>query len=65
MGGRIKMSLRDSVIQQIKDRKLKLEMGEVNSIPSPFQRFSNDFIGIEQSTYYLITSFTKGKLVVT
>lgn len=60
MGGRIEMSLTDSVIQQIKERKLRLEKGEVNSIPSPFQRFSNDFIGIEQSTYYLITSFTKG-----
>lgn len=59
------MSLTNSVIQQIKERKLRLEKGEVNSIPSPFQRFSNDFIGIEQSTYYLITSFTKGKLVVT
>lgn len=34
--------------------------GYINCIPSPFKRFSNDFIGIEQSTFYTITSFTKG-----
>ena len=34
--------------------------GGVNTIPSPFRRFSQDFLGWEQSTYYIVTSFTKG-----
>ena len=54
------MSLREKVIQNFRDRRQKLLDGGVNSIPSPFVRFSNDFIGIEQGTYYLVTSYTKG-----
>lgn len=54
------MSLREKVIQNFRDRRQKLLDGGVNSIPSPFIRFSNDFIGIEQGTYYLVTSYTKG-----
>lgn len=34
--------------------------GGINSIPSPFVRFRGDFLGWEQGTYYLVTSFTKG-----
>ena len=48
-------------MQAKRQRSLK---GYINCIPSPFRRFSNDFIGIEQNTYYTVTSFTKGKLVV-
>ena len=44
------MSLREKVIQNFRDRRQKLLDGGVNSIPSPFVRFSNDFIGIEQGT---------------
>lgn len=58
------MSLREKVIQNFRDRRQKLLDGGVNSIPSPFVRFSNDFIGIEQGTYYLVTSYTKGKAVL-
>lgn len=54
------MSLREKVVQSFRDRRQKLLDGGFNSIPSPFVRFSNDFIGIEQSTYYLVTSYTKG-----
>lgn len=34
--------------------------GYINSIPTPFRRFKEDFVGIEQGTYMAITSFTKG-----
>lgn len=54
------MKLREKVIQHFIERREKLLSGGVNSIPSPFIRFSNDFIGLEQATYYLFTSFTKG-----
>lgn len=54
------MSLREKVIQHFIERREKLLAGGVNSIPSPFPRFSNDFIGLEQATYYIFTSFTKG-----
>lgn len=47
--------------QSLIKRKQNVESGNVNSIPSPFPRFRNDFVGLEQSTYSIITSFTKGK----
>lgn len=53
-------SLTDRVLLELKNRRDRVLNGNINSIPSPFKRFSNDFIGIEQSTYYTITSFTKG-----
>lgn len=54
------MSLRQEAIDYIKSRRQRLLDGGINSIPSPFKRFKNDFIGWEQGTYYLCTSFTKG-----
>lgn len=56
------ISLKDRVIQNLIDRRERILNGQLNCIPSPFKRFSGDFIGIEQSCYYTITSFTKGKL---
>ena len=53
--------LRKKVIGKIKERRQRILDGNVNSIPSPFSRFSNDFIGLEQSTYYILTSYTKGR----
>lgn len=53
-------TLRGRVIKELEDRRNRLLSGQINTIPSPFKRFSNDFIGIEQSTYYCVTSFTKG-----
>lgn len=54
------MSLREQVIERFRKRRQNLIDGNVNSIPSPFQRFSDDFIGLEQGTYYLFSSYTKG-----
>lgn len=54
------MTLREKVLYNLKDRRQRLLEGKINCIPSPFKRFENDFIGIEQSCYTTITSFTKG-----
>ena len=54
------MTLRERAIKNLEERRERILNGQINSIPSPFKRFSEDFIGIEQSTYYLITSATKG-----
>ena len=58
-------SLRTRVVKNLNDRRQRILDGQLNCIPSPFKRFNEDFIGIEQSCYYTITSFTKGKLVLT
>lgn len=54
------LSLRDRVVANLADRRQRILDGQLNCIPSPFKRFSEDFIGIEQSCYYTVTSFTKG-----
>ena len=59
------LSLRDRVVANLVDRRQRILEGQLNCIPPPFKRFSEDFIGIEQSCYYTVTSFTKGKLVLT
>lgn len=53
-------TLRERVIENLNSRRQRVLDGQLNCIPSPFKRFSEDFIGIEQSCYYTITSFTKG-----
>lgn len=52
--------LYDSTLKEIKGKRQKILDGGVNCIPSPFKRFIEDFCGVEQSTYYCVTSFTKG-----
>lgn len=47
-------------IEDLKKRRQNLLNGNINSIPTPFKRFENDFIGIERACYYCITSYTKG-----
>ena len=53
------MSLTERVIGSLQYRRDRLVNGDINSIPSPFPRFSEDFIGIEQGKYYLVTGSTK------
>ena len=53
-------SLRERVIAGLEERRMRILEGKLNCIPSPFKRFSNDFIGLEQSCYFTVTSFTKG-----
>ncbi len=47
-------------MEQLDSRRDRILNGGVNCIPSKYKRFQNDFCGPEQSTYYVITSFTKG-----
>ena len=54
------MSLREETNQMLRVRRQRLIEGGINTIPSPFKRFSRDFLGLEQSTYLIISSFTKG-----
>lgn len=54
------MSIIDRTLDYFKRRREKLLNGGINSIPSPFIRFQNDFVGIEQGKYYVVTSSTKG-----
>lgn len=54
------MSLVDRTLDYFKSRRERLLNGSINSIPSPFKRFRNDFIGIEQGKYICVTSSTKG-----
>lgn len=52
-------NLIDRVIEYIKNRKEKIEKGEINCIPLPFGRFRSELVGIEQGTYYLVSGLTK------
>jgi len=52
-------SLIKRVRQSLNDRRNRLIDGKINCIPSPFKRFSNDFVGIEQGKYYVVTGNTK------
>lgn len=54
------MELYNRTIKNIEDKRANLINGGINSIPSPFIRFNNDFVGVEQRTYFCITSTTKG-----
>jgi hypothetical protein len=53
-------NLTDRVIENLRRRREKVMGGGINSIPLPFPRFRNDWPGIEQGKYYLVTAATKG-----
>lgn len=53
-------ALREKVLSIFKERRQRIFDGKINSIPTPFKRFSNDFIGFEKGTYMIVTSYTKG-----
>lgn len=52
-------SLVSRVVENLQSRRNRIINGQINCIPSPFNRFSNDFVGIEQGCYYVITGGTK------
>lgn len=54
------LELTTRIKNNIVERRERLYSNKVNSIPSPFVRFRNDFLGIEQKKEYVISSFTKG-----
>lgn len=49
----------DRIINNLKERRERILSGEVNCIPSSFSRFRDDFVGVEQGKYYLISAATK------
>lgn len=53
------MGLVKRTLNNLQDRRDKVLSGGINSIPSPFKRFSDDFIGVEQGKYYVVTGNTK------
>ena len=50
----------DRTLQDIENRRNNLLEGGINSIPTPFKRYEEDLLGIEQATYYCVTATTKG-----
>lgn len=60
------MSLKERVLEDLIKRRDNVLNGNINCIPSPFSRFRNDFIGIMQGCYYLISGSAKsGKTKLT
>lgn len=53
------MNLYVRTLEKIEERKRRNLSGEFNCIPSPFPRFSTDFVGIEKGRYYLVTGVAK------
>lgn len=53
------MTLVERTLKYLQNRRDRLLNGGVNSIPSPFTRFSDEFIGIEQKKYYVVTGNQK------
>lgn len=53
------MSILVSLLEDLEKRRERNEQGEFNCIPSPFARFSNDFVGVERGKYYLVTGVAK------
>lgn len=46
-------------INYLEHKRETIIRGGINCIPPPFYRFSNDFIGVTQGTYYIVTGATK------
>ncbi len=53
------MSLIQETIEYLNQRRQNLLEGKINCIPSPFKSFVQDFVGLEQETYYCITGAQK------
>ena len=53
------MSLVQRVLSNLEERRQRVLRGDINCIPSPFKGFQQDFPGIEQGKYYLISGASK------
>lgn len=53
------MSLIQRVLTNLEARRQRILRGDINCIPSPFCAFRNDFPGIEQGKYYLLSGGSK------
>ena len=52
-------TLVNRTLEYLQTRRDKILSGGINSIPSPFVRFRDAFVGIEQGKYYCVTGSTK------
>lgn len=41
------LGLKDRVINSLEEKRDRILSGKINSIPSPFSRFADDFLGVE------------------
>lgn len=53
-------SLIDRTLGYLKKRRLNIDNGNINSIESPFPRYSDYLVGVEQATYYIVTGYSGG-----
>ena len=53
------METTERILRELRERRNNILSGNINCIPSPFARFRNDFPGIEQGKYYLLSAATK------
>lgn len=51
-----------TLLDKLVTRRENILLGKVNCIPSPFLRFSNDFVGIEQGKTIIISANSKVNL---
>ena len=58
------MGLIDETLNYLRERRQNLIDGKVNCIPSPFTSFRQDFVGIEQETYYITTGNQKSGMEI-
>lgn len=54
------MSIVNEAINDLEKGRERILEGKVNSIPSSFPRFREDFLGVQKKHYTIITSSTKG-----
>ena len=54
------MDLIERMLHLIDENRERALRGGINCIPSPFKDFRQDFPGIEQGKYYLVSGATKG-----
>lgn len=54
------MTLVQRSLNGIREKRQRILDGGVNCIPSAFNRFRSDFVGIQQKKYYLVTAHQKG-----
>ena len=47
------------IINNLKERRERVIKGDINCVPSSFARFRDDFVGVEQGKYYLVSGQPK------
>lgn len=53
------MDLIQRVLTSLEDRRQRIINGDINCIPSPFESFQQDFPGVEQGKFYVISGASK------